>query len=57
MFSGIKLPRTMARPEMLPTDTWLGIRKKNTAAATMTVAKVIIKNSRIASHFFIWNLQ
>ena len=32
---GMKFSSTTARPEMLPTDTWLGTRKKNPAAATM----------------------
>ena len=45
--------RQMAKPEILPTDTWLGIIKKKTADATMIVAKVITKNSLSVSHSFI----
>ena len=40
---GTKFPRTIARPDILPTDTWLGIRKKKTAAANL---KTLLTNKR-----------
>ena len=40
--SGAKLDSTMARPEMLLTEAWLGIKKKKTAAATMATPPVKI---------------
>ena len=53
IFNGMMLANIMAKPEILPTDTWLGIIKKKTADATMIVAKVITKNSLSVSHSFI----
>ena len=38
---------TIARPAALPTVTWLGIIKKNTAQAVMIVPTVMLMNSRI----------
>ena len=38
--SGTKLASTMARPEMLLMEVWLGTRKKYTAAAMMASAPV-----------------
>lgn len=53
--SGIKFPITIARPDILPTDTVLGTRKKKTAAATMAVANVIAVNSLINDICFFIN--
>lgn len=50
--SGIKLLRTIAKAAPLPTETWLGNIKKNTAAATMAVPTVIIANSLIVLQNF-----
>ena len=50
--SGIKLLRTIAKAAPLPTETWLGNTKKNTAAATMDVPTVIIANSLIVLQNF-----
>lgn len=49
--SGIKFDNTIARPDTELTAAWLGIKKKNTAAAIIRVAIVITNNSRIV--FFI----
>ena len=51
--NGKKLESTMAKPEILPTDTLLGTKKKNTDAATIIVANVMIKNSLIFSFVII----
>ena len=40
---GTKWERTIATPAMLPTVTLLGIIKKNTAIATIVMAKVITR--------------
>ena len=45
--SGIKFASTTARPAMLPTETPLGIRKKNTATETTAVPRVITVKSQI----------
>ena len=50
--SGIKLLRTIVKAAPLPTETWLGNIKKNTAAATMAVPTVIIANSLIVLQNF-----
>ena len=42
---GTKLESTIARPEILLTDAWLGIKKKNTAAAIIPTATVRIPAS------------
>ena len=52
-FNGKKFSSTMARPEILPTVTVLGIMKKKTAAATIRVAKVMIRKSFMTSPVFI----
>ena len=41
----MKLLSTMAKAVPLPTDTWLGSIKQYTAAATISVPKVMIINS------------
>ena len=46
---GMKLVRTIPRPDMLLTDAWLGTRKKNTAAAMIATAAVRIRVSFIIS--------
>ena len=51
--SGIKFVRTIARPEMLLTEVRLGIRKKNTAAAMISVANESTANSRRSGFIFI----
>ena len=43
--SGMKLLSTIAKAAPLPTETWLGSIKKNTAAATIAVPTVMIANS------------
>ena len=48
----VKLDSTIARPDTELTAAWLGIRKKNTAAAMISVAIAIMSNSRIV--FFIF---
>ncbi|EEG54846.1 hypothetical protein CLOSTASPAR_03089 [[Clostridium] asparagiforme DSM 15981] len=45
IFSGIKFARMIASPDMLPTAKWLGIRKKKTADAAITVPNVMINHS------------
>ena len=45
--SGTKLLMISASAEALPTVTWLGSIKKNTAAAIMAVPIVIMENSLI----------
>ena len=50
---GIKLDNTIDNPEILLTAAWLGIKKKNTAAAMMATASVKIINSFNSSCFFI----
>ena len=52
--SGTMFANIIARPEILPTDTWLGIRKKNTDAETISVANVITAHSLMISDFFIF---
>jgi hypothetical protein len=54
--NGIKLVSTMAKPEILLTAAWLGIRKKNTAAPMIMLATVRIKSSLITDLTFIINL-
>lgn len=48
---GTKFPRIITRPDILPTDIWFDIRRKKIAAATITVAKVIMMNPLIVPHF------
>ena len=50
--SGMKLLKTIASAAPLPTDTWLGSIKKNTAAATMTVPTVMMANSLTVFRIF-----
>ena len=50
---GIKLDNTIDNPEILLTAAWLGIKKKNTAAAMMATASVKIIISFKSSCFFI----
>lgn len=50
--NGMKLLMTIAKPVPLPTVTWLGSIKKNTAIATMIVPTVIIANSSTVLRIF-----
>ena len=52
MVKGTKLTSTMARPEMLLMDAWVGMSKKYTAAAIMAVAKDKINNSLMIDNIF-----
>ena len=45
--NGMKLLITIAKAVPLPTDTWLGSIKKNTAVDTINVPIVMMKNSLI----------
>ena len=45
ILSGSSCSRMTARPTMLPTDVWLGSRKKYTARATTPVASVMTEKS------------
>ena len=51
--NGMKLAKTIAKPAILLTDAWLGMRKKKTAAEIMDVASVRIIISFINANFFI----
>ena len=44
--AGQRLDRFLAKAVPLPTDTWLGSMKKNTAAVMMIVPTVMMANSR-----------
>ena len=50
--SGMKLLSTIAKAAPLPTETWLGSIKKNTAAATMAVPTVMMANYLIVLRIF-----
>lgn len=52
MESGAKLESIIARPEILLTEAWLGIKKKYTAAAMIATARVSIIPSLIHSVCF-----
>lgn len=51
--SGTKFYSTIARPDTELTAAWLGIRKKKTAAAIISVAAVITNISRTVFIIFI----
>ena len=50
--SGITFDKTIAKPEILLTAAWLGIKKKKTAAAMMATAAVKMMISFTNSRFF-----
>ena len=50
--SGITFDKTIAKPEILLTAAWLGIKKKKTAAAIMATAAVKMMISFTNSRFF-----